>query len=77
MPKHEVDRVKAMNHAEGWYVVLQLDGHCEIVATPPIADPDADTPSATVVKQWGPFASPAEALARRVGLIRAGKCQPI
>jgi hypothetical protein len=29
------------------------------------------------VKRWGPFASRDEAIARRVGLIRAGHCQPI
>ncbi|NJR66887.1 MAG: DDE transposase family protein [Leptolyngbyaceae cyanobacterium CRU_2_3] len=27
--------------------------------------------------QWGPFASQGEAIARRVGLIRSGKCQPL
>ncbi|MDY7004776.1 MAG: DDE transposase family protein [Cyanobacteriota bacterium] len=29
-----------------------------------------------VVETWGPFNSVEEAIARRVGLIRAGKCQP-
>ncbi|WP_442944889.1 hypothetical protein [Nostoc sp.] len=30
-----------------------------------------------IIEQWGPFSSPEEAIARRVGLIRAGKCQPV
>jgi hypothetical protein len=27
-------------------------------------------------KHWGPFSSREEAIAKRIGLIRAGKCQP-
>ncbi len=64
-----------MNQVDGWYVVKQPDGHCEIVAALAIAPPAADTPPPS--EQWGPFASQGEAIARRVGLIRAGKCQPI
>jgi hypothetical protein len=29
------------------------------------------------MERWGPFDSQQEAIARRVGLIRAGKCQPV
>lgn len=56
-----------------WYVVKQADGSCAIAAA-------ADLPAAPVdvpVEQWGPFDSQGEAIARRVGLIRAGKCQPV
>ncbi|MCU0565768.1 MAG: hypothetical protein MUF49_04135 [Oculatellaceae cyanobacterium Prado106] len=53
-----------------WYIVKQPAGHCEIVQ----GDPSAlDTP----VEKWGPFETQGEAIARRVGLIRAGKCQPV
>lgn len=53
---------------QSWYIVKLPPGNCEIVST---------EPSATDVEQWGPFLSKEEAIARRVGLIRAGKCQPV
>ncbi len=28
------------------------------------------------LKQWGPFKTQSQAIAKRVGLIRAGKCKP-
>jgi hypothetical protein len=49
-----------------WYIVKQSEGFCDIC---PSSLP-------TSSEHWGPFASQAEAIARRVGLIRAGKCQP-
>jgi hypothetical protein len=52
----------------GWYVVKQPDGHCAIVPAADLVPSEAE--------QWGPFDSQAQAIARRVGLIRAGKCQP-
>ncbi len=56
-----------------WYVLKRSSGHCEIVSShQQLAEKDVDT-----LERWGPFASQDEALARRVGLIRAGKCQPI
>lgn len=60
-----------MTQTETWYIVKQAAGHCEITtAVEPLSNPSAD------VERWGPFASESEAIARRVGLIRAGKCQP-
>ena len=56
-----------MNPAQSWYIVKLPPGDCEIVFTP----------SATEVEQWGPFISKEEAIARRIGLIRSGKCQPV
>lgn len=53
-----------------WYIIKCEDGHCEIIA-------ESDLAEAQAQDQWGPFASQAEAIARRVGLIRAGKCQPV
>jgi hypothetical protein len=49
-----------------WYILKQASGTCAIT---PQTTPDA-------VETWGPFATLDEAIARRVGLIRAGKCQP-
>ncbi|MGK7907423.1 MAG: hypothetical protein AB4040_09385 [Synechococcus sp.] len=52
---------------EDWYVIKQPEGHCEIVNALP----------EDLVTSWGPFVSQTEAIARRIGLIRAGKCQPL
>ncbi|MBE9177983.1 DDE transposase family protein [Oculatella sp. LEGE 06141] len=59
---------------EVWYIVKQDDGHCQVVSKSQI---DSSTAQSEPSEQWGPFASQGEAIARRVGLIRAGKCQPI
>ena len=51
---------------ENWYIVPQADGTCEIIqakAKPPESHP-------------GEFKTREEAIAKRIGLIRAGKCQP-
>ncbi|MBF2018989.1 MAG: DDE transposase family protein [Hydrococcus sp. C42_A2020_068] len=73
-----------MSNTTHWYIVKTQDGHCQIVA----ADNDAGNATALesvapnldrvldVREKWGPFPSQDEAIARRVGLIRAGKCQP-
>ena len=61
--------------SEAWYVVKQADGHCTIIPDRELNQPEANQTDKT--QQWGPFASQGEALARRVGLIRAGKCQPL
>lgn len=55
-----------------WYILKRSTGHCEIVPGHQVEGDDAD-----ILERWGPFTSQDEALARRVGLIRAGKCQPI
>ncbi|MDX2273263.1 MAG: DDE transposase family protein [Cyanobacteriota bacterium] len=60
-----------------WMIVQQPDGRClihpypEDVAGVRLADP------ASHGQQWGPFVSEQEAIVRRVGLIRAGKCLPL
>jgi hypothetical protein len=59
-----------MTNSEAWYVVKQPDGHCQIL-------PEAELDSGSAHEKWGPFSSQGEATARRVGLIRSGKCQPI
>jgi hypothetical protein len=59
-----------MSEANTWYIVKQADGRCTIVTAAELAAGTAES------DQWGPFASEGEAIARRVGLIRAGKCQP-
>ncbi len=52
-----------------WYIIKVADGTCQITAE------DFDSP--TITTKWGPCATREEAIAKRVGLIRAGKCQPV
>jgi len=57
--------------AVGWYIVKQSESQsCEIVT----AEQLIRLPE--VVQRWGPYGSQNEAIERRVGLIRSGKCQP-
>ncbi len=58
---------------ESWYVVKQPEGPCLIVLE---KDLENSKPSESA-EQWGPFDSEGEAIARRVGLIRSGKCKPV
>ncbi|WP_066380557.1 MULTISPECIES: DDE transposase family protein [unclassified Anabaena] len=60
-----------MTNAQNWYIVKRNTGNCEIVPSQQVEDNSGD-----ITEKWGPFNSPEEAIARRVGLIRAGKCQP-
>lgn len=67
-----------MSRPKAWYIVKRNSGYCEIL------EDDADTMDRTninenqsMVQRWGPFNSPDEAIARRIGLIRTGKCQPV
>lgn len=55
-----------------WYIVKHSVSDCEIVPTEKLGDDNLE-----IIEQWGPFSSQEEAIARRVGLIRAGKCQPV
>ena len=58
-----------MNNPNNWYIVQTENQQCEIV--------EYDSNQLPENKNcWGPFSSKEEAIARRVGLIRAGKCQP-
>lgn len=61
-----------MSNAQGLYIVKRPTGNCEIVPNFFAGD---DNPE--IIEQWGPFASEEEAIARRIGLIRSGKCQPV
>lgn len=54
-----------------WYVIKQPQGSCQVLFL------SVGDPLLSQQEHWGPFSSQAEAIARRVGLIRAGKCQPV
>ncbi len=58
-----------MQNLDTWYIVKIQKERCEIIALAQNQSPENKT-------YWGPFPSKEEAIARRVGLIRAGKCQP-
>jgi hypothetical protein len=66
-----------MDQPEGWYVIRQAAGKCTIaqVVSSQVAQDDNAIQNEQL-EQWGPYATQAEAIARRVGLIRAGKCTP-
>ncbi len=57
---------------EKFLIVKRPAGICEIVPAEKVGEKE----DPTIVEKWGPFNSANEAIARRVGLIRAGKCQP-
>lgn len=60
-----------MNNPQTWYIIKRSEGQCEIIAS---SLEEKESPD--IIERWGPFESQQEAIARRVGLIRAGKCQP-
>lgn len=61
-----------MSSAPEFYIIKRPSGICDIVPSEQVPE----QPDPTIIQQWGPFDSLNEAIARRVGLIRAGKCQP-
>ena len=57
---------------ETWYIVKETDDKpCRILSAQALASQE-NTP----VAKWGPFEAKSQAIAKRVGLIRAGKCKP-
>ena len=59
-----------MNKQKFWYVIKQADRTCQIVS---FTEKQTKTPEQ---EQWGSYDSEQEAIAKKIGLIRAGKCQP-
>lgn len=60
-----------MTDSQKFYIVKQPAGTCEILPSEQLEKQKDPT-----LEKWGPFDSLNDAIARRVGLIRAGKCQP-
>lgn len=71
----------AESKPDGWYIVQQESGHCDIVMSAANPSPEMNAPDSSNAaenpKTWGPFDSQGEAIARRVGLIRSGRCKPV
>jgi Lhr-like helicase len=55
------------NNEQQWYIVQQSDNTCEII------EAQEKPPNVT---SWGGYETQEKAIAKRIGLIRAGKCQP-
>jgi hypothetical protein len=60
------------SEVKGWLIVQSETGHCEIFPTDQVIRQEREQ-----AKTWGPYESQAEAIAKRVGLIRAGQCKPV
>lgn len=56
-----------------FYIIKKQDKICEILPSTQQVEQKKDP---NILETWGPFNSVEEAIACRVGLIRAGKCQP-
>lgn len=65
-----------------WYIIQRETSQCDILSGPEFDETQSSNSvnsKGSEGKQslvWGPFASEEEAIAKRVGLIRAGKCKP-
>ena len=68
------------NTEAGWYIVKQTSNRCQILSAQSLKDlkeqPGQAKAEQGELEQWGPFESKEMAISRRVGLIRAGKCEP-
>ena len=61
----------AVENSENWYIVKQASEQCQILSEAELAALNGQES-----EKWGPFKTKSQAIAKRVGLIRAGKCQP-
>jgi hypothetical protein len=54
-----------------WYIIQEASEQCRIVSAE-----ELETREEPPAQKWGPFRTQNQAIAKRVGLIRAGKCKP-
>jgi hypothetical protein len=57
-----------INYPMNWYIIKNPDLTCHII--------DNTDRAMAAIENWGPYASREDAIAKRIGLIRAGKCDP-
>jgi hypothetical protein len=58
-----------MRKPMAWYIIKNSDASCAITDDLVLAE--------AANEKWGPYPTRDEAIAKRIGLIRAGKCQPV
>ena len=56
------------SNSKFWYVIKLQDGTCQVA--------DFDIQQLNTSQQWGAYATEQDAIAKKIGLIRAGKCKP-
>ncbi|MEM1393581.1 MAG: DDE transposase family protein [Cyanobacteria bacterium P01_H01_bin.150] len=61
-----------MKSSQSWYIIKRSNQKCEIVSSQLASEDNTE-----IIDKWGPFNSKEEAISRRIGLIRTGKCQPV
>jgi hypothetical protein len=54
-----------------WYIIKEASEQCQIVSAERLERLEVPPE-----QKWGPFKAQDQAIAKRVGLIRAGKCKP-
>ncbi len=59
-----------MSDAKFWYVIKLEDETCSIESF------DTEQTKTPERERWGSFKNEQEAIAKKIGLIRAGKCKP-
>jgi len=57
---------------QSWHIAKDSTGQCQIIDQTQLEA----LPETSKQDTWGPFESQGSAIAKRVGLIRAGKCKP-
>jgi len=70
---------------ENWYIVKQPSNQCKILSEKELQIVEqaqqtselATDPNAPLLEKWGPYTAKNQAIAKRIGLIRAGKCEPV
>ncbi|MFZ4557408.1 MAG: DDE transposase family protein [Pseudanabaena sp.] len=70
MPNDVEDAVDTLA-SEQWFICKRDNSICEIIKS---TSKDEITDA---IEIWGALASQGDAIAKRVGLIRSGKCQPL
>ncbi len=56
-----------------WYIIKRPNQTCEVISDQEFMS----ISEGDFLEKWGSFPTQGEAIAKRVGLIRAGKCQPL
>lgn len=66
-----------MPSKENWYIVKQTSNECKVVSDQELKTLATQAEETSSLTRWGPFETQDQAIAKRIGLIRSGKCQPV